>query len=211
MTSSFSALLAICAGNSLVTGEFPTQRPVTQSFGVFFDLGLNERLSKQSWGWWFKTPSRSLWRHSNDTWPPDTLSGPPLTKRQDVLPPAPVTSRSHDIVYHITVTSQWAQWCLKSRASKWSTLSIDSIFKCIRCYATTNYLTNMMYFTESCPCLKVNTQHEHCNVRYDIEYIIQVQRWGYTWYEILFAIHIADLVDLRFLVGGFPYIRICKK
>ena len=34
----FSALLAICAGNSPVTGEFPTQRPVTRSFDVFFDL-----------------------------------------------------------------------------------------------------------------------------------------------------------------------------
>ena len=61
----FSALLAICAGNSPVTGEFPTQRPVTQSFDVFFDLCLNKRLSKQSWGWWFETPSRSLWRHCN--------------------------------------------------------------------------------------------------------------------------------------------------
>ena len=30
----FSVLLAICAGNSPVTGEFPAQRPVTQSFGV---------------------------------------------------------------------------------------------------------------------------------------------------------------------------------
>ena len=37
----FSALLAICAGNSPVPGEFPTQRPVTRSFGVFFDLRLN--------------------------------------------------------------------------------------------------------------------------------------------------------------------------
>ena len=26
---------------------------------------LNKRLSKQSWGWWFETPSRSLWRHCN--------------------------------------------------------------------------------------------------------------------------------------------------
>ena len=61
----FSALLAICAGNSPVTGEFPAQRPVTQSFDVFFDLRLNRRLSKQSWGWWFETPSCSLWRHCN--------------------------------------------------------------------------------------------------------------------------------------------------
>ena len=48
----FSALLALCAGNSPVTGEFPAQRPVTQSFDVFFDLRPNKRLSKQSWGWW---------------------------------------------------------------------------------------------------------------------------------------------------------------
>ena len=40
----FSALLAICAGNSPVPGEFPTQRPVTRSFDVFFDLRLNLRL-----------------------------------------------------------------------------------------------------------------------------------------------------------------------
>ena len=47
----FSALLAIFAGNSPVTGEFPAQRPVMRSFDVFFDLRLNERLSKQSWSW----------------------------------------------------------------------------------------------------------------------------------------------------------------
>ena len=40
-----SALLALCARYSAVTGEFPTQRPVTLSFDVFFDLGLNRRLS----------------------------------------------------------------------------------------------------------------------------------------------------------------------
>ena len=48
-----------------VPGEFPTQRPVTRSFDVYFDLRLNKRLSKQSWGWWFETPSLPLCRHSN--------------------------------------------------------------------------------------------------------------------------------------------------
>ena len=48
-------------------GEFPTQRPVTRSFDVFFDLRLNKRLSKQPWGWWFETPSLSSWRHCNGT------------------------------------------------------------------------------------------------------------------------------------------------
>ena len=62
----FSALLAICAGNSPVPGEFPAQRPVTRSFDVVFDLRLNKRLRKQSWGWWFETLSRPLWRHRND-------------------------------------------------------------------------------------------------------------------------------------------------
>ena len=61
----FSALLAICAGNSQVTGEFPAQRPVTQSFDVFFDMQLSKWLSKQWWGWWFEMPSRPLWRHYN--------------------------------------------------------------------------------------------------------------------------------------------------
>ena len=61
----FSALLAICAGNSPVPGEFPTQRPVTRSFDVYFDLRPNKRLSKQSLGWWFETLSPPLWRHRN--------------------------------------------------------------------------------------------------------------------------------------------------
>ena len=55
----------ICAGNSRVTREFPSQRPVLRSFDVFFDLRLNKRLSTQSWGWWFGMPSRPLWRHCN--------------------------------------------------------------------------------------------------------------------------------------------------
>ena len=69
MTSSngiISALLALCAGNSPVTDEFPSQRPVTRDFDVFFDLSLNKPLSKWLWGWWFETPSRSLWHHCNE-------------------------------------------------------------------------------------------------------------------------------------------------
>ena len=61
----FFALLAICAGNPPVPGEFPAQRPVTRSFDASFDLRLNKRLSKQSWGWWFEALSRPLRRHRN--------------------------------------------------------------------------------------------------------------------------------------------------
>ena len=50
----FSVLLALCEGNPPVTGGFPLQRPVTQSFDVFFDLRMNKRLSKQSRHRWFK-------------------------------------------------------------------------------------------------------------------------------------------------------------
>ena len=68
MTSSNGNIFRVTGhlcGNSPVTGEFLAQRPVTQSFDVFFDLHLNKPLSKQSWGWWFETLSRPLWRHCN--------------------------------------------------------------------------------------------------------------------------------------------------
>ena len=40
----FSALLALCVGNSPVAGEFPTQMSVTRKFDVSFDLNwVNNR------------------------------------------------------------------------------------------------------------------------------------------------------------------------
>ena len=68
----FSASLALCAGNSPVPGEFPAQRPVTRSFDIFFDLHLYKRLSKQPWGWWFETPPCPLWRHCDECFTWDT-------------------------------------------------------------------------------------------------------------------------------------------
>ena len=62
----FSALLAFCARNSPVTGEFPAQRPMTRSFDVSLDLRLNQQMSKQWIRWWLETPLRSLWHHCND-------------------------------------------------------------------------------------------------------------------------------------------------
>ena len=53
----FSALLALCEGNSPLTGEFPSQRPVTRSFDVFFYLHLNKRLGKPPKRQWFETHS----------------------------------------------------------------------------------------------------------------------------------------------------------
>ena len=68
MTSSNGNIFGVngpLCGEFTGPGEFPTQRPVTRSFDVFFDLRLNKRLSKQGWGWWFETPPWSLWRHCN--------------------------------------------------------------------------------------------------------------------------------------------------
>ena len=60
-------MMTSSTGNSFrVTGHLCAQRPVTRGFDVFFDLRPDKQLSKQSSGWWFETPSHSLWRHHNE-------------------------------------------------------------------------------------------------------------------------------------------------
>ena len=66
MTSSNGNIFRVTGPLCGSRGEFPTQRPVTRTFDVFFDLRPNIRLSKQPWGWWFETPSCPLWRHRNE-------------------------------------------------------------------------------------------------------------------------------------------------
>ena len=97
----FSALLAICAGNSPVTGELPAKRPVTRSFDVFLDLRPNKRLSKESRGWWFETPVCSLWRHCNGL-----LIGCHQTK---LLPPI---RRSGTNMFHFQVSDLISKPCM---------------------------------------------------------------------------------------------------
>ena len=89
MTSSNEDIFRI-TGN--LCGEFtgprwiPTQRPVTRSFVVFFDLRLNKGLSKQSWGWWFETLSRPLWCHCNDSYEhARVLLSPVITRVSEVI------------------------------------------------------------------------------------------------------------------------------
>ena len=55
----------------------------------FIDLRRNKLLSKQSWGWWFETPSRPLWRHRNVK---------------------PITDRT---------TTLWTTWCIKLFRVPW--------------------------------------------------------------------------------------------
>ena len=56
----FSASLAICAGNSSSPVNSPHK--IQGRWASMFSLicALNKRLSKQSWGWWFGTPL-SVW------------------------------------------------------------------------------------------------------------------------------------------------------
>ena len=68
LTSSNGNIFSVtgpCEENPSLTGGFPSQRPVTRSFDVSFDLRLNMRLYKQSKRRWFETPSRPLWHHCN--------------------------------------------------------------------------------------------------------------------------------------------------
>ena len=72
--NSLSDIMASSNGNifrvtGLLWGEstghrwIPSQRPVTRSFDVFFDMRMNKRFSKQSRRRWFETPS--LWHQCN--------------------------------------------------------------------------------------------------------------------------------------------------
>ena len=68
MTSSNANIFRVTGplcGEFTSPGEFPSQRPVTRSFDVFFDQRTYKRLSKQPWDWWFETQSWSLWRQCN--------------------------------------------------------------------------------------------------------------------------------------------------
>ena len=72
MTSSNGSIFCVAGCWPFVRGIYrsPVNSPhKSQWHGalMFFDLRLNKRFNKQSWGWWFETPPRSLWRHCNAT------------------------------------------------------------------------------------------------------------------------------------------------
>ena len=120
----FSALLAIFAGNSQVPGEFPAERPVTWSFDVFYDMRPNKRLSKRSRGWWFETPSHPLWRHSNVSLPQSMtehftssygciITGDPLHSRALAHSRAPLFTQPCPHCPHSRAPGeQWAPLCV---------------------------------------------------------------------------------------------------
>ena len=129
----FSALLAIYAGNSPVPGKFPAQRPVTRSLDVYFDLRPNKQLSKQSWGWWFETPSRPLWRHTNDQ---------ARTKRKPCAYFIPYALHLHFVIkYNCSIHSvkKKSIWGLQS----WSTINTTSRM-CFKSLYNVIYLTTVL-------------------------------------------------------------------
>ena len=119
----FSALLALCARNSPVTGEFPSQRLVTRCFDVFFVL----RLNKQSWG-------LCLWRHRAHY---DVIVMISLTYksshsyfyialRDDTM----AWKRSLDVFFVLRLNKQSRGWCLwRHRAHYDVTVMISLIHK----------------------------------------------------------------------------------
>ena len=110
----FAALLALCEGNSSVTGEFPLQRPVTRIFDILFDLRLNKRLSKQSWGWWFETLSRPLWLHSNVMFSYQSIYS--------------TLHQVHHKIYRQLILRRC--WCHQAKLFRWDTSTIDITPQC---------------------------------------------------------------------------------
>ena len=111
-------LLAICAGNSPVPGEFPTQRPVTRSFDVFFDLHPNKRLSTQWWAWWFETTSWPSWRHCND-----------VVAMLGVL--NGILGSLHPYIPWLLAPSQWETLLQSNAFSNWWDANLESALNCI--------------------------------------------------------------------------------
>ena len=62
----YSALLALCAGNSPVPVNSPHKGQWRGALIFSLICVRKKRLSKQPWGWWFETPAWSLWRQCND-------------------------------------------------------------------------------------------------------------------------------------------------
>ena len=129
MTSSNGSIFRVtdpCAGNSPATAEFPSQRPVTRSFDVYFYLRLNKRLRKQSWDWWFEAPSRYLWRHCYVTW---------FTYKTCQISKDLVVFRSFCFMYHSNENLD----TVSAFGFQWTSCLIDNICCCCFCFRAPFY------------------------------------------------------------------------
>ena len=74
-----------------------------ETFDVFFDLCLNNRLSKHSWGWWFETLSSPLWRLFNGL-------GGALKRLGDPCFPTHIAKLLHTLCYGtLRISVTWHQ------------------------------------------------------------------------------------------------------
>ena len=110
----FSASLAICAGNSPASVEFPAQRPVTQSFNFFLICVWINSCEKQSRGWWFETLSRPLWRHFNG------ITGALLGESLDHQWIPLKSPRNAELKYLLSLPA-WKKWNKWSSCLWWKT------------------------------------------------------------------------------------------
>ena len=157
----FSALLAFVRGIHRSPVNSLSQSPVMRSFDVFFDLRLNKQLSKQSWGWWFETPPRPLWRHCNacsagfiDTvtrvWSPHNRCGQErslaLQKHIEIQQSASLLQARHMSanVPVSPVTRRFKSWF--SPDNKWSNLLYGKPID------TREYSSQLLVMRKVCPC-----------------------------------------------------------
>ena len=113
----FSALLALCAGGGGGGGGIhrspmnsPHRCQWRRALMFFFDLLLNKRLCKQSWGWWFETPLRSLWRHCNEN-VKFSRSVPPRVIQHSVRHSNNLFSNAEDILCEICIFKKNKKLC----------------------------------------------------------------------------------------------------
>ena len=143
----FSALLTLCAGNSPVSSEFPSQRPVTRSFDIFFDPRLNKRVSKHSRRGWFETPPCSSWRHCTGycvrygkfgrkiamSWPDSIVLTRPLSHMSDWTPWWwSIAMPTHNAAWHTRAGNTNRHSIVSEKIWKWWTI-LDIMFWALNC------------------------------------------------------------------------------
>ena len=188
----FFALLAICAGNLPVPGEFPTQRPVTRSFGVFFDLRLFKRLSKQSWGWWFETLSHPLWRHRNAS----RCSGAPRTSWTRISEKLKPSLKWKSFIAHLTYDFRKSEYLLDRHRTS-NIFNTKCVFFCIKVNFWLHFsvedshsLTQISRWTGACTAAfcklnmcylqKEKVEYDQIPYAFLVEYGFQLFSWCWT-------------------------------
>ena len=95
-------------------GEFTGDRwiPCTKaSDAELWCFFLSERLSKQSWGWWFETPSRPFWCQINGIWLRKCIHLPARPNEPCKIGPCTIVTTWY-VVYDSRGTNWLTNWSL---------------------------------------------------------------------------------------------------